>query len=216
MAAAVRDEDITSRKLITSKAIVGAIVDQCPESVLDVGCGEGWLIRKFQPHVKQLAGVDAVPDLIAFAQASDGGEFYVLPYDSITRREFTGSFDAVVCNFSLLGKESVDGLFGVIPSLLNLDEVFIVQTLHPLVACGDRQYVDGWRDGSWVGFSKDFVDPAPWYFRTLESWVDLFVANGFRLTEIREPVHPATGKPASIIFIGKVAANSVPHLNNPY
>ena len=160
-AAAVRDEDIASRKLLTNKAIVDAIVDHCPESVLDLGCGEGWLIRKLQPHVKHLTGVDAVPDLIAFAQASDGGEFYVLPYESITRREFTGSFDAVVCNFSLLGKESVDGLFGVIPSLLNLDGVFIVQTLHPLVACGDKHYVDGWRNGSWVGFSKDIVDPAP-------------------------------------------------------
>ena len=53
------------------------------------------------------------------------------------------------------------------------------------------------------GFSKDFINPAPWYFRTLESWVVLFVDSGFRLLELREPLHPTSRKPASAIFIAE-------------
>jgi hypothetical protein len=81
----------------------------------------------------------------------------------------------------------------------------IVQTLHPLLAGGESPYVDGWREGSWVGFSADFADPAPWYFRTMESWVRLFVSSGLRLVEMREPLHPRSGKPASVIFIAEAA-----------
>jgi len=81
----------------------------------------------------------------------------------------------------------------------------IVQTLHPLVATGDLPYVDGWRTGSWAGFSADFTDPAPWYFRTIESWVRLFSESGFHILEVREPLHPKTQKPASALFIAEVS-----------
>lgn len=64
------------------------------------------------------------------------------------------------------------------------------------VGCGE-----GWREGSWAGFSADFADAPPWYFGTLESWVALFRENGLRLLEIREPVHPRTGKPLSVILV---------------
>ena len=58
-----------------------------------------------------------------------------------------------------------------------------------------------------AGFSSDFVDPAPWYFRTLESWIQLFMTSGLRLVELREPIHPQTQKPASVIFIAEVATS---------
>jgi len=79
----------------------------------------------------------------------------------------------------------------------------IIQTLHPVAASGDLPYEDGWRQGSWAGFSEDFSDPAPWYFRTLDSWKRLLDEAGFRPLEIREPIHPGTGKPASVIFIAE-------------
>lgn len=112
------------------------------------------------------------------------------------------SVDVLVCNFSLLGKASVEGIFQIAPSLLNPRGSLIVQALHPIAACGVQPYLDGWRHGSWAGCGGGFSEPAPWYFRRLESWTALFVNSGFRLTEIREPLHPASGKPASVIFMG--------------
>ena len=89
------------------------------------------------------------------------------------------------------------------PELLADKGALIIQTLHPLVAGGDESYEDGWRRGSWAGFSEEFTDPAPWYFRTLESWKSLLTDSGFCRIEMREPIHPETGKPASVIFIAE-------------
>ncbi len=203
---AVREGQIESRQLITNQAIIEAILSRSPSTVLDVGCGEGWLARALAAQNIHVVGVDAVPSLITQAQAAGGSDFRRIAYEEITANTLQIAVDIVVCNFSLFGQESVESLFKAIQELLNSPGFFIVQTLHPMIACGDFSYQEGWREGSWAGFSSDFIDPAPWYFRTLESWVTLFLKNGFRLLEVREPIHPNTLKPISVIFIAEVAS----------
>ncbi len=198
--AAVRGGEIASRTLVTNQAIVDAVRSRSPRSAIDIGCGEGWLVRALDGV--EMIGVDVVPGLVEQARQAGGGEFRVLSYEQIAAGELQAQVDVAVCNFSLIGKESVEGVFRAARSLLNPGGAFIVQTLHPLIACGDAPYQDGWREGSWAGFSDDFTDPPPWYFRTLESWVALFAASGLRLLDMREPVHPRTGKPLSVILVG--------------
>lgn len=199
---AVREGEIASRVLVTNKAIVDAVLGRAPRSVLDVGCGEGWLVRELAKAGIDSLGIDVVPGLIESAQQAGGGRFRVLSYEEVSPEVLKEKFDLLVCNFSLIGNESVSRLFRLAPSFLHEGGSLIVQTIHPIAGCGDAQYVDGWREGSWAGFSDSFSDPAPWYFRTLETWKSLFSENGFRLDEIREPVHPRTQKPASVIFVG--------------
>jgi len=43
---AVREQRIDSRALVTDRAIVEAVLARAPRSVLDIGCGEGWLARR--------------------------------------------------------------------------------------------------------------------------------------------------------------------------
>lgn len=201
---AVREQRIESRRLVTDRAIVDAVMSRKPESVLDLGCGEGWLVRALSAQgVQRVIGVDVVPSLVEQARAAGGGEFHVASYEAIARDELHVTVDVAVANFALIGKEAVDALIRWTPSLLRSGGTLIVQTLHPVIACGDLPYKDGWRTGSWTGFSDDFTDPAPWYFRTLESWVQLIVSSGLTLVEMREPIHPATSKPASVVFIAR-------------
>jgi 2-polyprenyl-3-methyl-5-hydroxy-6-metoxy-1,4-benzoquinol methylase len=200
---AVREGQIESRKLITDREIISAILSRSPRSVLDLGCGEGWLVRTLATHKIQVIGVDVVPELIEQAKISGGADFYVASYEEIARGKLNISVDVIVCNFSLFGKESVEELFKIIPSLLNARGSFIVQTLHPMLVGGGKSDRDGWREGSWIGFSSEFTEPFPWYFRTTESWIELFQDNRFRSIEIREPIHPKTHKPASVIFIAE-------------
>src|ERR1700761_3992762 len=90
---AIRNASIASRKLVTNEAIIDAVMSTAPASVLDVGCGEGWLARTLVERGIRATGVDAVPELIAHASswanaatatpAHAAAEFFVQDYAAI-------------------------------------------------------------------------------------------------------------------------------------
>ena len=203
---AIGGATIASRKLVTDAAIVAAVTALKPASALDIGCGEGWLARELASQGIDVCGIDAIAELVAAARRQSGPRetYRQLSYAELCDGALPRRFDVLVCNFSLLGRESVDSLIAAARGLLNPGGHLVVQTLHPLEACGEAPYRDGWRAGSWAGFSEEFSDPAPWYFRTMGSWVQLFTENGMSLTNLREPLHPDTGRPASLILCGIV------------
>jgi 2-polyprenyl-3-methyl-5-hydroxy-6-metoxy-1,4-benzoquinol methylase len=229
---AIRTASVASRTLVTNQAVIDAVVSAVASNaasavasdsasvacssvagprVLDIGCGEGWLARALGDLGMRVTGIDAVPDLIAqaanapcIAARRGSAVFSVQDYESIANRRWHGGpFDAAVCNFSLLGAESVDSLIAALPFYLANPGYLIIQTLHPLGACGALPYQDGWREGSWQGFGGEFRNPAPWYFRTLESWTSLLESGGFDIVERREPKAPEAAAPSSVIWIGK-------------
>lgn len=198
---AVRGRKIESRNLVTDNAILDAVMSRRPSTVLDIGCGEGWLARALAQRGVRVTGVDVVPELIEQARAAGGGDFRTASFEQIAADGLGIKADVVVANFSLIGKDAVDGLIHRVPDLLEKDGALIIQTLHPVVANENESYVDGWREGSWAGCGPTFTrNAAPWYFRTLSTWIRLFGDSGLRLAELREPVHPATGRPASVIM----------------
>ncbi len=202
---AVRNREIASRVLATDVAIESAIVATQPASVIDVGCGEGWLVRRLLERGIAARGLDVVPALIESA-SRHGGEFAVASYGDIARGAIAWRADTVSCNFALIGKQSTEQLLRGVATLLNPGGHFIVQTLHPVEACGTQPYEDGRRQGSWDGFNQRFVNAAPWYFRTLEGWRALFAAYGLQLVSEHWPIDPRTGRPASVVFVTAAAA----------
>ncbi|MFC5461054.1 class I SAM-dependent methyltransferase [Massilia niabensis] len=200
--AAVRGREIASRALVTDAAILETVRARAPRTGVDLGCGEGWLVRALAGV--EMVGVDAIPGLVDAARGAGGGEFRVMSYEQIAAGELQGAFDIAICNFSLIGNEAVSGLFKAAPIYLRPGGALVVQTVHPFASCGDAPYADGWREGSWAGFNSDFADAPPWYFRTMAGWMALFTENGLRLAEVREPVPPDTGKPVSLILVGEL------------
>ncbi|WP_430390275.1 class I SAM-dependent methyltransferase [Dyella sp. 20L07] len=198
---AVRDGRIESRKLVTDRAVVDAVLARSPRRVIDLGCGEGWLARHLAHAGIQVLGLDAVPALVEAAQRQGGGDFRVMSYEDIAAGNLHERANVVVCNFSLLGESSVTGLLAAVPNLLEAGGSLIVQTLHPLAVVSEQPYRDGWREGSWVGCGDGFSQAAPWYFRTLGSWVSALAEAGLQLTSLIEPIHPHTGRSASVIFL---------------
>lgn len=196
----IQNREIESRAAVTDQAVLDAILREKPASLLDVGCGEGWLIRELVKAGVKCVGMDIVPEFSAHVQDA-GAEFMQLSYDEFLPELFHEKFDVLVCNFSMLGKESVENIALRSKELLNEQGAFIIQTIHPREASDEENYTDGWREGSWAGFNNDFGDPAPWYFRTIESWEELFEKAGYRHLSISEPRHPKTGKRQSILFV---------------
>ena len=143
---AVQNEEIESRTLVTNQAIVQTVTSLTPRRVLDVGCGEGWLARALAKRGVEVVGIDVVPALIAEAQRLGSGRFQVCSYEDMAAGRLSADrFDAIICNFSLLGKDSVERLLYALPRYVQIQGYVVIQTLHPVMACGDRPYCDGWR-----------------------------------------------------------------------
>jgi len=203
---AVREAQIESRRLVTDRALLAAIDARRPRTVLDLGCGEGWLCRALHGWGLRTWGVDATASLVEAARAADpAGDYQCLEYAAFSRQPPARKVDLVACNFSLFGAGELVPLLSSLTQMLNPGGHVLIQTLHPHVACGDGPYADGWREGSWAGFDAAFRDPAPWYFRTLESWVALLADSGLRLEALLEPLHPLTGRPASLLLAAQAA-----------
>ena len=199
---AIENHEIETRQLITNQAIIDAILKKAPAKVLDIGCGEGWLVRELVSRNINCLGIDVVPGFIEYASEKIG-RYKALSYEQLSAEEIGEQFDVVVCNFSLFGEHSVNHLFQQVPKLLNFEGSFIVQTLQPGASTESESYSEGWREGSWAGFNENFTNPAPWYFRAIESWKALFIDAGLSKLEITEPENPETRIPASIIFCGE-------------
>jgi 2-polyprenyl-3-methyl-5-hydroxy-6-metoxy-1,4-benzoquinol methylase len=203
---AIQQEAIESRKLVTNQAIIMAIAKHQPKSLLDIGCGEGWLCRAAQkeiPSLSTIKGMDAIAALVQQAKTlSPNVSWEQKSYQDLIAGASHNQeqFQIISINFALFEKELVELLLLALPNYLSENGRVIIQTLHPLMACGDAAYEEGWREGNWNGFSTSFKDPHPWYFRTMAALVNLFTASGLILDQMQEPIHPKTGKPASVIF----------------
>jgi 2-polyprenyl-3-methyl-5-hydroxy-6-metoxy-1,4-benzoquinol methylase len=200
----VREHRIESRRLGTDRAILDALDDQHPRRVLDLGCGEGWLCRALRERGIDSIGVDASQELIDAANELGGVSCRTLSYDEIAADPAVISerIDVVAANFALFD-EKLEPLLNALHSILSEEGTLVIQTIHPAFGTGDLPYVDGWREETFASFEGEFREAMPWYFRTISSWLQLLADTGFAIAEIREPMHPETGKPLSIIFIAK-------------
>lgn len=201
----IDNAEIESRNLVTNDAIVSTICSSKVQSILDIGCGEGWLTRCLQDKGIKAFGVDVVEALINNAIKKGGNYYGVASFNDLA----TGKYKihnkpaAAVINFSLLDETDTAALLKNIKHLIVPGGLLFIQTLHPLTIAQQGPYISGWKEGSWKGLKRDFEKPYEWYFRTLEDWMKLFTEAGLSIQSIKEPLHPKSQNPASIIFILK-------------
>jgi len=202
---AVRAGTIASRAT-TDRAMLDAILDCRPHSVLDLGCGEGTLVRRLASHGLKAQGIDASAALIKHARAL-GGTYHHLGYEQLDASWAqvcpAGDIDLACCHFSLLGEHSTPAAIAALGHHLTDHARMLIQTLHPLSPALSPPYLSGWRAGTWAGIEGDFGAPAPWYFRTLADWSTLLGRHGFMIDTLQEPKATPEGTPLSLLIIAR-------------
>lgn len=198
----IRSGAIESRQQVTDQAILLAIMGRQPERVLDLGCGEGWLLRALADRSIDAVGVDGDASLIEAARAAGSTKVHVARYAALVDAEIDvgRDYDLICANFSLLHQDIIP-LLAAMHALLVPGGAIIIQTLHPwVVAAGN--YQDGWREESFAAFKGQW-QPMPWYFRTLSSWCNALDMAGFHMLGLQEPQHPQSPVPQSLLMIAE-------------
>lgn len=169
-------------------------------SMLDVGCGEGWLCREFE-NSSSTMGIDANNRLIEYAKSHGKGDYRCVPFDKIEDSDLMKmSFDCIVLNFCLYLKDESENLLKLLKKILQPGGVIIIQTLHPFhMISKDQSYEDHWVNDSWKGLKGDFTSPHKWYYRTMGNWVKMISQSGLNLRSLQEPLDKKS-MPVSVIL----------------
>ena len=194
------DGPAQSPRAITDAAIVEAVASGLPPGgrVLDAGCGDGWLARALAAMGAVVHGIDADPAQIEAARTQGQATFAVLAYEMAATDPalLGGPFDAVVFNDSLPG-DRIRGTLRAAAESLDVGGRVLIHTAHPVALA--MTYEDGWHEpGTTLGGGYATTDPQ--YRRTFAGWLAELDAVGLRLAHCREPRHPETGAPLSLIL----------------
>ena len=198
----IEQDEIPSRQY-TNTAIVETLAALPAHTILDVGCGEGWLTRSVTAMGKKATGIDAIPQLLENAREKGPEPYFNITYEDIINNVTIphAPFDAAVFNFCLYQKEGLEALLKKTRKMISGSGYLVIQTLHPYFLFQNQlPYQSQWIDNSWKGLPGNFEDGHTWYARTFENWMNIFNQSGIRLVSLKE-VCNAEQKPLSVIFI---------------
>jgi SAM-dependent methyltransferase len=141
-----------------------------PFSFLDVGCGNGWVVRKISANsnCKKSIGIDKSKKMISQAKKikKNSKELYV--HTDIESWKYSGKFDIIFSMESLYYAESID---------IALKKIF--QLLKPggQFFCGTDFYTDNKATAKWAKMMKMKM-----HLHSKRQWKKIFVDVGFETT----------------------------------
>jgi 2-polyprenyl-3-methyl-5-hydroxy-6-metoxy-1,4-benzoquinol methylase len=164
-------------------------------SVLDLGCGHGWLSQLMSAHGASVLGIDGSAELLKKAQQACP-EVQFTQHDLLLGLTDLGRrFDRIVAYMVLMDIPEIDVLMKSVREALNEAGKFIFILPHPCyfnykshrsettgqMYCAVTSYLqpEVWRIESYGGHSH--------YHRSLTAYFELLRANQFAVTRLYEP-----------------------------
>lgn len=169
--------------------------------VLDLGCGYGWhCVYAAQNGASSVLGMDISGKMIAVAKkkcAFDNVSYMCMPVEDA--RFDASSFDIVISSLALHYIESFDDTANKISEWLTEKGVFVFSVEHPVFTSYgtqdwiydengeikyfpvDNYFREGKRDTDFLG------EKVTKYHRTLTTYIDGLIKNGFEIVNITEP-----------------------------
>lgn len=202
----IREQRDKFRMELTNGAVLKAIGDVTGLTVLDAGCGEGYMSRTLAEGGAKVTGIDFSDELIHAAQehrlaselpvSFDVGDVNSLPYDP-------GTFDLVLCNHLLNDLEDPSQAIREFSRVLSPQGRIVIMMLHPCFynkhserdQSGNIQIASSYFQGR--SATQHFVvdgitSPSPntAWIRPLEFYTQALQNSGFAITGLSEP-HPS-------------------------
>jgi SAM-dependent methyltransferase len=169
-------------------------------TVLDAGCGTGYLSRKLRDLGALVTGVDFSPKMIDIARAHNPGIDFRVDSCSELGTLADEHFDLLIANYVLMDTPDLSGTMRAFHRVLKPDGVAVVVFSHPCFPQGNASdsadgstrsfhwsfsYFDERKivEPPWNHFKSDFI----WFHRPLSAYWKAFTSAGFAVLELDEP-----------------------------
>lgn len=178
-------------------------------SVLDAGCGEGYISRILASRGAQVTGIDIAPNLIeiACARDPDGTIAYQVVNLSQPQPAYANRFDLAVSHLVLNDVYDYQGFLTTLGVMVKSGGRLVLSMNSPysfVIRGHVTNYFDSGKVFSYRGMAEAGVK-VHFYQRTLEEYIDAFVAAGFqlrRLIDVPTPEGTFTRRADTLIPIG--------------
>lgn len=203
--AMIRDEINPFRKYVTDPALFSRLnAWEKPMPVLELGCGEGYIVRRLAAQGHRVVGLDLSPALLEAAKSADedGSEFV---NGDVLRLPFCdGAFEAAVSNFLIIELPDPAIAIAETARVLKTGGRFLFQIVHPFCFTDNAGQTSGQRVTDYFTsqfFAEKFVidgrvSPLKSirYHHPLSLYTNALTQHGFHITALEEP-HPVPTTP---------------------
>lgn len=133
----LREQQVASGRDHSANFVLApAILDALPRSssLVDIGCGTGWLTSRAAPRARLVVGVDPSPESIAIAQMLHAGDSITYRAETVeqyARRRTRPNFDAAISNMAASSAPDLQQFFSASRRLLRRNGLLIATIPHP-------------------------------------------------------------------------------------
>ena len=141
-----------------------------PFSFLDIGCGNGWVIRKMaaNPNCKKAIGIDKSKKMIVQAEKNIKNSKEKFIHTDIETWKYSGKFDFIFSMESLYYSDSIE---------MALTKIFKILKPGGYFFCGTDFYTDNKATAKWAEMMKIQM-----HLHSKKEWKNLFSNTGFETT----------------------------------
>lgn len=120
-------------EFVINPVVFALLGDLKGKTVLDAGCGNGYLSRKMAKAAKKVVGIDFTKTFIQTAkERSNGYDNLTFLQGNLEKMPFSDrEFDSILCNMVLINVENLDTVVGELSRALKTDGRLVVSITHP-------------------------------------------------------------------------------------
>jgi ubiquinone/menaquinone biosynthesis C-methylase UbiE len=196
----VGDDGDGNRRLNSDPVLWAFAGDVGGLTVLDAGCGTGYLTRKLHERGASVTGIDLSERMIAIARARHPDLDFRVDSCSELATVADAHCDMVIANYVLMDAPDLPGTMSAFHRVLKPNGLVVLVFSHPCfpqsratVSEDDGEVRYSWRypyfepnicvDPPWAHFTSEFI----WFHRPLSDYWKAFTQAGFAVVGFEEP-----------------------------